>query len=123
LHDKGFLCIVITVGPKQVAKAVYDIWGFDGFYGSDYEVVDGIFAGEIIVYNDSTDKVKCLMDFCERQNIHPEDCIAVGDGSTDIPVFEYCGKSIAINALPEVKEKATHFIDTQDLADILCFIV
>jgi len=43
LHEQNIKCIVITVGPKQVAKVVCDIWGFDYYYGSDYEVVEGVF--------------------------------------------------------------------------------
>jgi len=47
----------------------------------------------------------------------------VGDGSTDIPVFEYYIKSIAINASENVKEKATYSVDTENLSDILDFII
>ena len=35
LHAQNIKCIVITVGPKQVAKVVCNIWGFDDYYGSD----------------------------------------------------------------------------------------
>lgn len=123
LHGKGISCIVITVGPKQVAKAVCNIWGFDSYYGTEYEVVDGLFTGNITLYNNVNDKVRCLIDYCEKHNITPDECIAVGDGITDIPVFEYCGKSIAINAPLDVKMRATHSIDTDDLSGILRFIL
>ena len=52
----------------------------------------------------------------------PKTCIAVGDGATDIPVFEYCGKSIAINSSEKVKRVATHAVDTDDLFDIVALI-
>jgi len=123
LREKNIFSIIITVGPRQVAQAACDIWGFDACYGSDYEVVDGIFTGKINSYISAGDKVNCLRAFCDENNIFPNNCIAVGDGSTDIPVFEYCGKSIAINAKPNVKKKATYSIDTDDLMDILHFIV
>ena len=122
LHIEDIMCIVITVGPKQVAKAVCDIWGFDGYYGSDYEVKNGIFTGKIRDYINAENKIKCLIDFCAKNGIMPDECIAVGDGSTDVPLFEYCGKSIAINASPEIGNKATYAINTQDLSDILCYI-
>ena len=123
LHETGILCIVITVGPKQVAKAACNIWGFDDCYGSDYEVIDGMFTGKVCAFNYPEDKTNCLIDFCGKHNIAPENCVAIGDGVTDIPIFEYCGKSIAINALPDVQKKAMHSIDTQDLADIMRFII
>jgi phosphoserine phosphatase len=123
LHKNSILCIVITVGPRQVAKAICDIYGFDGYYGSDYEVENGVFTGRIRKYLSAESKAACLSDFCRRKNINPDECVAVGDGSTDIPVFEYCGKSIALNASPDVKRKASFAIDTQSLIDILCYII
>ena len=123
LRESGIMCIVITVGPKQVAKVVRDIYGLDDYYGSDYEVVNGVFTGKIREYLSAERKIDCVVDFCNRHDIAPSECIAVGDGATDIPVFEFCGVSIAINAKPEVKSKATYSIDTQDLIEILPFII
>ena len=122
LHEKNIKSIVITVGPQQVARVACDIWGFDDYYGSNYEVVSGVFTGRILDYVGADQKIMCLHDFCEGNNINPEECVAVGDGSTDIPIFEYCGKSIAINSSPSVQERATYAIDTDDLADILKYI-
>lgn len=122
LHQENIKCIVVTVGPVQVAKVVSDIWGFDGYYGSQYEVVDGKFTGKILEYIRAENKVDCLVDYCQKNNIKACECIAVGDGSTDIPVFEYCGKSIALNASEKVKNKATYSVDTDNLLDILDYI-
>lgn len=122
LHKQNIKCIVITVGPRQVAKVVRDIWGFDGYYGSDYEVVEGVFTGGILNYIAAEQKISCLQDFCKANSIKPEECIAVGDGSTDIPMFKYCGKSIAINSSLKVRENAMYAVDTDDLTDILKYI-
>lgn len=122
LHKQNIKCIVITVGPKQVAKVACNIWGFDDYYGSDYEVVEGKFTGKILNYIGAEQKIECLQDFCKNNDIKPSECIAVGDGSTDIPVFNYCGKSIAINSSPKVKQSAMYSVDTDDLTDILTFI-
>jgi phosphoserine phosphatase len=119
LHKQNIKCIVITVGPKQVAKVVSNLWCFDAHYGSDYEVANGVFTGKIINYIGAEQKVECLQDFCKNNSIKPDECIAVGDGSTDIPVFEYCGSSIALNSSPRVRESAVHAVDTEDLTDIL----
>ncbi len=122
LHEQNIKCIVITVGPKQVAKVVCDIWGFDYYYGSDYEVVEGVFTGKILNYIGAEQKIECLQDFCSNNSIKPEECIAVGDGLTDIPIFQYCGGSIAINSSPKVQQNAMYAVDTDDLADILKYI-
>lgn len=122
LHEQNIKCIVITVGPKQVAKVVHDIWGFDDYYGSDYEVVEGVFTGKILNYIGAEQKIECLQEFCKNNSIKPEECVAVGDGSTDIPIFEYCGKSIAINSSPIVRKSAMYAVDTDDLTDILKYL-
>jgi len=123
LHEKNIKCIVITVGPKQVAKVVCDIWGFDDYYGSDYEVIEGVFTGKILNYIGAEQKIECLQDFCKSNRIRPEECIAVGDGSTDIPIFKYCGKSIAINSSEKVQKSAMYAVDTDDLTDIIKYIL
>ena len=122
LHERNIKSIVITVGPKQVAKVACDIWGFNDYYGSDYEVIGGVFTGKILNYVGADQKIMCLQDFCKSNNIKPEECIAIGDGSTDIPIFEYCGMSIAINSSPIVQKRAMYAIDTDDLADMLKYI-
>ena len=123
LHEQNIKCIVITVGPKQVAKVVCIIWGFDDYYGSDYEVVEGVFTGKILNYIEAEHKISCLLDFCKNNSIKPEECVAIGDGSTDIPIFGYCGKSIAINSSPKVRKRAMYVVDTDDLTDILKYIL
>lgn len=99
LHQHGIQCIIITVGPKQVAKAASELWEFDAFYGSDYEVIDGEFTGKILGYIKAENKVDCLIDYCRKKGLETCECIAVGDGSTDIPVFEACGISHSIECL------------------------
>ena len=123
LHEQNIKCIVITVGPKQVAKVACSIWGFDDYYGSNYEVVEGIFTGRVLNYIEAEHKISCLQDFCKHNNIKPEECVAVGDGATDIPIFGYCGKSIAINSSSNVRKSAMYAVDTDDLTDILKFII
>ncbi|WP_238882767.1 HAD family phosphatase [Clostridium sp. YIM B02551] len=123
LNKQDIKSIVITVGPKQVAKVASNIWGFDYYYGSDYEVIEGIFTGKILNYISAEQKISCLQDFCKNNCIKPEECIAIGDGSTDIPMFDYCGKSIAINSSLDVRKRAQYSIDTEDLADILKYIL
>ena len=123
LHNAGFKCIVITAGPRQVAHAACNIWGLDGYYGSDYEVIHEKFTGKIINHIGDKGKIFCLKEYCKKNDLISDDCIAVGDGFSDIPLFEYCGTSIAINYSDVTIDKATHYIKTDDLTDILKFII
>ncbi len=123
LQKFGFKCILITAGPKQVAEAACNIWGLNGYYGSDYEIVDRKFTGKIIEHIGDKGKVLCLQEYCNKYEINPNNCIAIGDGASDIPLFEYCGCSIAINYSNATIGKATYYIKTDDLSDILNFII
>jgi len=123
LHKYGFKCLLITAGPKQVAKVASELWGFDGYYGSDYEVVDGKFTGEIINHTGDKGKIICLQAYCNQTKIDPDYCFAVGDGASDIPLFEVCGGSIAINYSEATIGNASYYLKTDDLSDILDLII
>lgn len=101
---------------KSVVKALHE-------QNIKYEVVDGKFTGRILNYIEAEHKISCLQDFCKYNSIEPEECVAVGDGATDIPIFGYCGKSIAINSSQMVRKSAMYAVDTDDLTDILKYIL
>jgi phosphoserine phosphatase len=123
LHEYGIKCILITAGPIQVAKVAAEIWGFDFYYGSLYEVENDLFTGKIVAHTGDKGKLVHLIDYCEKGGYKPEECLAVGDGGTDIPIFEYCGNSLAINYADSMIGKAKYFIKTDDLIDILEYVV
>lgn len=123
LHEKGIMCILITAGPVQVAKVAAERWGIDFYYGSLYEVENDLFTGKIIEHTGDKGKLVHLMEHCKRSGYKSEDCLAVGDGGTDIPIFEYCGSSLAINYADSMIGKAKYFIKTDDLLDILEYVV
>jgi len=122
LKERDIRSVIITAGPVQVADVAKYLWGFDASYGSNYEVLDGVFTGKILEHIGDKGKISCLQHYCRINKLLPNECIAVGDGSTDIPLFEYCDTSIAINASEGARQKATFSIQTNDISDILQFI-
>lgn len=123
LQSHGYKCILITSGPMQVAKVACNSWGLDDYYGSDYEVIGDKFTGKINNHLGDKGKIFCLKEYCNKYKIDPNNCIAIGDGGSDVPLFEYCGSSIAINYSSVTLGKAVHYIKTDDLTDILNFII
>ena len=47
--------------------------------------------------------------------------IAVGDSTSDVDIFKFVGKSIAINYSRALSGKASVYIKTEDLKDIIPF--
>lgn len=68
-------------------------------------------------------KILCLQAYCKQYNIDSNRCIAVGDGASDIPLFEFCEGSIAINYSEATIGKACYYLKTDDLSDILDLII
>ena len=122
LNKMDIATILITAGPKQVAKIASEKWKIDDFHGSDYEVKDKVFTGKILDHIGDKGKVSFLKSYCQENDFFPEECIAIGDGASDIPLFDYCGTSIAINYSENVIGKATYYLETTDLSEILKYI-
>lgn len=106
LHEKGIACVLITAGPVQVAKVAAERWGIDFYYGSLYEVENDLFTGKITEHTGDKGKLAYLIEHLEKNGYKSEDCLAVGDGGTDIPIFEFCGSSLAINYADSIIGKA-----------------
>ncbi len=48
-----------------------------------------------------------LREACRRLDVEPKDAIAVGDSSSDLPMFEVAGTSILLNEKPVCEATAT----------------
>ena len=122
LHEHNIKTILITAGPIQVAKAASVLWEMDGYDGSLYECEIAFFTGRILSHLGDKGKVSALEKFCLKEGIQPSECMAIGDGATDIPLFKYCGTSLGINCREEVAKEAKYSIVTDDLMDVLQYI-
>jgi phosphoserine phosphatase len=88
------------------------------------EVKDGCFTGLLTHQTwgdicDGEEKKRMVLDTAQRLGITPAECIAVGDGSNDLPMMSVCGLSIAYHAKPKVREFAHIVIDTGGLDRVL----
>jgi phosphoserine phosphatase len=119
LKARRISSVLITAGPIQVADILGTELGFDAVYGSRYEVKGKRFTGRITNHLGDGGKLSCLRDFCAKNGIPLEHCVAIGDSESDIEVFTACGKSIAINYSAAAAEAASECIITDDIADIL----
>lgn len=63
----------------------------------------------------NVDKAQALEAVLRPMGINPEEMMAVGDGHNDRSMLEYAGFAVAMeNAVPELKEIATHITLTND---------
>jgi len=123
LRENDILAILVTAGPIQVAEVLGKIFKFDKIYGSLYETQNGTFTGKILKHLGDSGKLDSLMSFCNENNIALEEVIAIGDSASDIKVFEKSGKSIAINYSSKLIGKADLYINTNNLLDVIEYII
>jgi hydroxymethylpyrimidine pyrophosphatase-like HAD family hydrolase len=63
------------------------------------------------INNKGINKAKGLSKALDILKIKPSETVTIGDSETDIPLFEFCGFSIALNHSDEiVKSKANHVV-------------
>jgi phosphoserine phosphatase len=119
LRGKRIKTVLVTAGPAQVADILKMKYGFDEVHGSIYDVRDKKFTGRIIIHLGNTGKLNILEDFCKRHSIGLKQCAAIGDSESDVEVFENCGRSIAINCSEAMEARASEYVTTNDLSDII----
>ncbi len=123
VHDRGYHAVIGTVGWRFVAEWFCRRFGFDDYCGPDLERDEtGHFTGLVSRHFDELDKLSFVRTQAERLGILLEQCVAVGDGRSDIPVFEIVGTSIAVNGTSAANAAARFQVSTRDLRDILPFV-
>ena len=118
LHDHQFKTSIITGSFDNVLSLLDGTRFFDYLFTNHLEEFNGKLTGNVharVIDN----KGELARNLKQQLNIPTERCVAVGDGSTDIPVFEQCGFSIALNAKSIVRTAATVACDTNDLSDLI----
>ena len=126
LHSRDILTVLITSGPIEVAEAVARRFAFDRCFGSDFESSgdnDLVYAGRIKRHLGSAGKLDCLKELCVAVGVTLGDCVAVGDGESDVNLFRAVWTSIGINCTPQVAELVEHHVQGDDLSAILPFLL
>jgi phosphoserine phosphatase len=120
LKRLGYRLAVISGGFKTVTQHVRNELGLDYDYANQLEVQNGILTGRTrgpIV--NAQRKADLLMTIAQKEGITLDQCVAIGDGSNDLPMLGTAGLGIAFNAKPAVQEAANFRVNQRDLDSIL----
>lgn len=120
----GLHTLIVSGGFDYFTQKLQQQLGIHETRSNQLEVKDGRFTGRLNhqIWGDICDgeeKKKMVLDTAHRLGIPPKECIAVGDGSNDLPMMSVCGLSIAYHAKPKVRELAHIVIDTGGLDRVL----
>ncbi|MBI2051993.1 HAD family phosphatase [Candidatus Roizmanbacteria bacterium] len=103
LKSKGYFLLIISGSPTYIVEEFAKSFGFDAWYGSEYEVKEGRFTGAPANRDAAFEKGKVLEEFLEKykNRFDLKKSIAIGDTTSDIPILEAVGEPIAFD--PEKK--------------------
>jgi phosphoserine phosphatase len=120
-HDIQVL--IVTVTGSFAARALVHEYGLDGYAGATLGEANGRFTGQVERHFEESAKIAYMRAFAARHGYDLQECVAVGDSRSDIPLFRNVGLAIALNATAPARAAADVLLDTDDLTDILPHIV
>jgi phosphoserine phosphatase len=114
---------LLSAGITQVAERIQKEMGIDNYLANSILTKDGFLTGEVEVNVSFYGKGKHLPWILKRFGLTVEECAAVGDDLTLVPLFKEVSLAIAFNPTSETVEKnADITIRSGDLRDILPYI-
>ena len=120
LASRGVDALLCTVTWSFAAQCVADQFGFSAVSGTVMHVDgDGILAGRVAQYFEPEDKVAFLRDYCESRDLSMNQVVAIGDGRSDLPMFDAAGFSVGLNASPAARAAASVSVDSHSFLDAL----
>lgn len=116
----GYKTAILSGGFTYFGKYLQKELGIDYVHANELEIVDGKLTGKYIgeIVNGEK-KAEYLRAIAEKEGIHINQTIAVGDGANDLPMLNLAGLGIAFHAKATVKESAETSISSLGLDGVL----
>lgn len=119
LHERGISTLLVTVSWSFAARVLSKKYGMSAYAGAEMAEENGVLAGRVQRHFEAEDKVRFVEAFAQKCGFGLEQCAAIGDSRSDIPLFKRVGFSIALNATEQAQAAATQSLQAGDLRDVL----
>lgn len=116
IRERGDYCAVISLSPSFFVELLLE-WGAHAAHGSVFPEVPFTRPVDMAGILTPEGKVKVADRLCAQFGLSRGDCVAYGDSSTDVALFEAVPRSVAVNARPYLVERATHVYEGRDLRE------
>jgi HAD superfamily hydrolase (TIGR01490 family) len=107
-HHKslGHHVIVISSSGTDVVEPIAARLGADIAIGTQVEIVDGKYTGDITFYAYGEGKAEAMRDLAHEHDFDLSNCYAYSDSHTDVPMLYAVGHPSAVNPDSELREIA-----------------
>ena len=118
----GITTLLVSGGFTFFTSRLKERLNLDYAYANQLEVLDGKLSGRVLGdILDGDAKANYISALMEQLGATPEQCIAIGDGSNDLPMMSKVQYSVAYRAKPAVQEQARFSINHSGLDAVLNF--
>jgi HAD superfamily phosphoserine phosphatase-like hydrolase len=121
LKAKGYKIALLSGSVDTLVKTIAEELNIELYGANNSFLFDerGYMSQIITKGKDATVKVTELLEFCKQLNIAPLECVCVGDGSSDIEIFQLTQHGITFKG-SKIEQFAWKSIqDLEDLKNIL----
>jgi phosphoserine phosphatase len=120
LKDAGVQVAIVSTGLLVHAELVQAELGLDRIFGNEVLFEDGLATGEARTLVAENGKGQIVETLRVELGMTPEECLAVGDGSSDADMFSRVRLGVAVNPSSErVRAAAGLVIEEADLSSLL----
>lgn len=98
-REAGDALVVATSSSYLIARLAAQQWGLDDSIGTEFEVVDGRFTGQITSMAFGDAKEQRIEEWLARQGNGTQigDCAFYSDSLSDLSAMEAAGRAVAVN--------------------------
>ena len=110
LNTRGVTIAIVSTGLQIHADVVKAELGLDYAIANEVVFEGEMATGEAIIHVHEADKARVVSHIMDIENVSPDECLAVGDGESDIGMFETCRIGVAIHPMSDRVRRAADIV-------------
>lgn len=124
LKKQNVKVVLLSAGLSLFSERIEKELQIDYSLSNELVARNGFLTGEVKVNVSLNDKTKALRKILRKFNVESDECCAVGDDESLIPLFKEVALGIAFNPCSEEVEKTADIVvKSEDLRNILPYVL